>query len=504
MGYGSFNQSAYGSGNQQALTSGNQAAYLSGNQAAYLSGNQAAVVSGNQAAYASGNQAAYLSGNQAAYQSGNQAATLPMAWGPGAALRAGGSTGAGNPSGHGFLGGYGPVLRSDYATPAALGPVPWVLDFARGNGWAPFPTGQRLNPHDFAPPLQWQVGDWDPGLRFWTLPFDVHLTEWLQDLDLSRPAVMVAREFAQHHAWWLAMEAGQTVLHRVKGQHRLQDLLDAQQHLRWQPGVDPDQAWQFIEGELSELEDLMQDDRGRYLPEADWQSANIATYFFHLMGLDPQAKPATVELLNCATAIANLVKMQYKAHYRRPRPSTLCPGLVPPWGPPGHPAFPSGHSLVAHLVALFLLSVPGLAQRFGIFRAYDNQTPSPVGRVPRLGDFLGAGSVRWSQDMASPLLWLAWRVARTRERLGLHYPSDSRASRRLAVGIWAAVLLPATRPAAGGAQDGGTGGTGGTSADAGVSAGEWQLPRLHLPSLGGVYDRACAEWPKLTCRDPAA
>ena len=36
---------------------------------------------------------------------------------------------------------------------------------------------------------------------------------------------------------------------------------------------------------------------------------------------------------------------------QRVRPSVLMPGLTVPFGPPGHPAFPSGHSFVAHLLA---------------------------------------------------------------------------------------------------------------------------------------------------------
>jgi hypothetical protein len=39
-------------------------------------------------------------------------------------------------------------------------------------------------------------------LRFWDLPFDPTLTEWLQDLDLSAASVQAAREFAGQHALW--------------------------------------------------------------------------------------------------------------------------------------------------------------------------------------------------------------------------------------------------------------------------------------------------------------
>ncbi len=176
------------------LASGNHAAYSAPNHAAYSAPNHAAYSAPNHAAYSAPNHAAYSAPNHAAYAAPNHAA-YPAApgplWGP-----PGAGTGAGGASGAGFQGGYGPVARSEYATPAALGPLPWTLDFAVGNGWPPLPVDQRINPYAFDPPLQWQAGDWDPGLRFWSLPFDDQLTEWLQDLNLAAPAVMAAREFA--------------------------------------------------------------------------------------------------------------------------------------------------------------------------------------------------------------------------------------------------------------------------------------------------------------------
>ena len=453
------------------LASGNHAAYSAPNHAAYSAFNHAAYSAPNHAAYSAPNHAAYSAPNHAAYSAPNHAA-YPSGAGP-AWVRPAPGTGAGGARGAGFQGGYGPVARSEYATPAAWGPLPWTLDFAVGNGWPAVPSEQRINPHAVRPPLQWHVGDWDPGLRFWTLPFDDQLNEWLQDLNLGSPAVMAARELAgrHHNASWLAVEPGQ----QLAGS--LQALLeDDPQITGWRAGavhagrtVTPAQAWNEINRELSVLVDQMRDDRLRYLPELAMQSAHITPYYVHLMGIDPASKPWTMELMNCATAIGNLVKMQYKAMYRRVRPSLLCPGLTPPWGPPQHPAFPSGHSMVAHLMALFLLSVPGIAQRFGIFR--DGQA---LGDTPRPGpDFLDPGAIRYGQDQRSPLLWLAWRVARGRERLGVHYPSDSAASRKLAAGVWARC-----RPG-----------------DAG------EAPLLQVPSLQRIWALVEAEWPTLQPND---
>ena len=43
-------------------------------------------------------------------------------------------------------------------------------------------------------------------------------------------------------------------------------------------------------------------------------------------------------------------------------------------------------------------------------------------------------------ELRSPLLWLGERIAKNRERLGVHYPSDSSGSRHLAAAIWRALL----------------------------------------------------------------
>jgi hypothetical protein len=447
---GGTNYAAYSAPNYAAYVGQNYAAYGAPNYAAYSAPNYAAYSAPNYAAYSAPNYAAYSSPNYAAYPGiMAPAAALPMA--P-ASMIAGG-TGAGGASGSGFIGGYGPIARFEYATPAALAPLPWVLDFANGDGWPSFPFELRINPYACDPPLQWQPGDWDPGLRFWSLEFDPKLTEWLQDLNLGAPAVVAAREFANASDDWLARDKDKSPLHKRFEADR--------EILSWQP--EDAAGWNAITKELDELVDLMRDDRMRYLDELGVQSGQATPYFVHLMRFDSASKPWTMELMNCATSIGNIIKMQYKSHYRRVRASTLCPGLTPPWGPAQHPAFPSGHSTVAHLAALFLLSVPGIAHRFGIF-----EESTHIGRAPLITDFDPPGArTRYGQDQRSPLLWLAWRIAKGRERLGVHYASDSAAGRRLAALVWHACL--------GGGSD----------------------PSIDVPALKTVLTKAQAEWPPL-------
>ncbi len=193
------------------------------------------------------------------------------------------------------------------------------------------------------------------------------------------------------------------------------------------------------------------------------QSSHFVPYFVHLMGIDPASKPWTMELMNCATAIANVAKMQYKAHYRRVRPSTLCAGLVPPWGPPQHPSFPSGHSTAAHLCALLLMRVEGIAARFGVFPSMNAKSAGPA-HTPSLDDLLT--KYRYGQDHRSPLLWLAWRLAKGRERIGVHYATDSASGRVLAALLWDAC-----------------------TSDAPTVTG------IKMPTLHSVIERAQAEWP---------
>jgi hypothetical protein len=68
-------------------------------------------------------------------------------------------------------------------------------------------------------------------------------------------------------------------------------------------------------------------------------------------------------------------------------------------------------------------------------------------------------------EITSPLLWFGERMAKDRERLGVHYASDSSASRHLAAAIWRALL-----------HDTGAG-------------------HIDSPALRTVLNHAMAEWP---------
>jgi hypothetical protein len=124
------------------------------------------------------------------------------------------------------------------------------------------------------------------------------------------------------------------------------------------------------------------------------QDQNFQLYWLQAMMMSQSSHPATFLLLKIAARVGEIVMIHYKHKYRRPRPSQICPAMLPLLEVPGHASFPSGHSLLAHLTSNCLV---GLAS--------------------------------WAEPT---LTALANRVARNRELAGLHYESDSIAGCQLA------------------------------------------------------------------------
>ena len=267
-------------------------------------------------------------------------------------------------------------------------------------------------------------------------------------MDRSLPSITAAREFAAQSALWDLDDAALTAGFWLEPED-----------LEWQPSAT---GWNFIKTELEQLRVLLEDDRDRYLAEAEAQADGLADYILAFIGATRERHPWTVELVSCGLAIGNVAYMRWKARFKRVRPSTLLPGLVPPFGPPGHPAFPSGHSTLGHFVALLLLEIPELAQRHGVFA--DGRNGQPADQVVREIGAPTRNPLAGTGPIESPLLWLAARLAKNRERIGVHYPSDSSAGRHLAGRLWLALMTQDT------------------------------AVRIDSPSLQMVLRRARAEW----------
>jgi hypothetical protein len=170
------------------------------------------------------------------------------------------------------------------------------------------------------------------------------------------------------------------------------------EHLKWDTIDLPDYPnEEHTNEELKELVRLI-DYRPNVLSEALAQRDGIDDYFRGILSFTPSSHPRTFGLMQIALRVGEFQVMHYKYKFNRMRPSHLCPWLMPPIEVPGHASYPSGHATQSHLVALILGEV----------------MPEPL-----------AGR-------SKPLWLLAKRIARNREVLGLHYPSDSIAGTMLA------------------------------------------------------------------------
>jgi hypothetical protein len=152
------------------------------------------------------------------------------------------------------------------------------------------------------------------------------------------------------------------------------------------------------------------------------QSDAMDGYWLQIMMAHTGARPAIATLVAAATLIGQMAGMYWKRHYMAPRPVQVYPALMPVIPTPAHPAFPSNHSLQAHLIAHLLTEAfPATPERFEAVR--------------------------------EPLLRLAGRIARNREIAGVHFEEDSDAGEALAARLLPLILgLPGMREALRAAQ----------------------------------------------------
>ena len=182
----------------------------------------------------------------------------------------------------------------------------------------------------------------------------------------------------------------------------------------WRTTTDPIMAteWSTITTpatalEITALTLAARDERAPAMGEILSQDVEFTTDFMALLATTPGSHPNTYRMLHIASLIGSYAVLYYKGLRNRPRPSQLCPALLPPIPMPGHASWPSGHATQAWLKALCIEHV------------LQGVLPGTL----ITGD-LGA--------VSSNLRTLAIRVARNREIAGLHYPTDSAAGRRLA------------------------------------------------------------------------
>jgi hypothetical protein len=158
--------------------------------------------------------------------------------------------------------------------------------------------------------------------------------------------------------------------------------------------------------EVTALTLAARDERAPAMGEILSQDVEFTTDFMALLAITPGSHPNTYRILHIASLIGSYAVLYYKGRYNRPRPSQLCPALMPPIPMPGHASWPSGHATQAWLKALCI----------------EHVLQVPPGTLTT-GD---------REAVSSNLRTLALRVARNREIAGLHYPTDSAAGQKLA------------------------------------------------------------------------
>jgi hypothetical protein len=163
-----------------------------------------------------------------------------------------------------------------------------------------------------------------------------------------------------------------------------------------------------IDAELNELVELIEY-RAGVMSEAMAQRENLWAYFSGIFMSDSWSAPYTRDLVEIAGRVGQFQALYYKRVFNRARPSQFSPLLLPPIHVPGHASFPSGHATESRLIARCLEQVMPPAAAI---------PPPPAGPVP--------------PPDSSPLRQMAQRIARNREVLGVHYPSDSLAGKTLA------------------------------------------------------------------------
>ncbi len=153
------------------------------------------------------------------------------------------------------------------------------------------------------------------------------------------------------------------------------------------------------------------------------QDGEFFSDFLAVLTIRPGSHPQTWRVLNIASLIGSFAALYFKDKYDLPRPSQICPALLPPIPVPGHSSWPSGHSTQAHLMKNCMLR---------IFAATAS-TPKPMPPADQI-------------VLSADLTVLADMIARNREIAGLHYAADSAGGARLADLMDTVILTAGTVP----------------------------------------------------------
>jgi acid phosphatase (class A) len=157
------------------------------------------------------------------------------------------------------------------------------------------------------------------------------------------------------------------------------------------------------EHKAEELADVlgMSDEREpRFVEIIDQHEAEgVIKYLTGMLMIDASSTPATYALVRVGRRIGEIVVMCLKDYFHEPRPSQVCPAIVPMLDPPITPSFPAGHALQSYLMVKLVAEAR---------RPLDPKAPD----------------TRVQPEMLENL---AQRIAENRTVAGLHYLADNRA-----------------------------------------------------------------------------
>jgi acid phosphatase (class A) len=120
-----------------------------------------------------------------------------------------------------------------------------------------------------------------------------------------------------------------------------------------------------LDPQILEILNAAPDREDRFAEIIDQNDADGAiAYYLGMLMIDPGRHPNTYLLIRVARRIGELVTMALKGKHMHPRPSQLCPAIVPMIDPPMTPSFPAGHALQSRLISLALEDArPGQRQK---------------------------------------------------------------------------------------------------------------------------------------------
>jgi len=174
--------------------------------------------------------------------------------------------------------------------------------------------------------------------------------------------------------------------------------------------------------EIRGILELAPEREERFMEIIDQDDADGAVnYWLGMLQISPARHPATYLMVRIGRRIGEHVVMCLKGDFASPRPSQLCPGLMPMIDPPATPSFPAGHAVQAYLMSYLLAySLPRIPQQYRV----DSGNKKVLGDDCR-DDELG--------DEQGPLFKLAYRVSQNRVVAGVHFPTDIKAGREIGI-----------------------------------------------------------------------